>query len=285
MNNQIKWPTVSIIITTKNEESNLGRLLTSIQKQTYEFIEVIVVDNNSLDETKKIAKKFTNKVYNYGPERSSQRNFGAKKSHGEYLLFLDADMELSKNVVSECVKKVYNSDIKILTIAETTVGDGIIAKVRRFEREMYMNEPKYEVSRFFERNIFFEFDGYDVNLTGPEDYDLPFRMSQKYRSGRINRYIFHHEENVTLGILLKKKFYYAGQGASYARKHPKLVWVQGTILFRGVYLKNWFKFIKSPVVGFAFIVIRFLETVWAFAGFLRNVGIKGLISVMIKSFK
>jgi len=56
----IHSPLVSVIIPTLNEEKNIGRCLESIGKQTYpkERIEVIVVDNNSMDKTRKIVKKF-----------------------------------------------------------------------------------------------------------------------------------------------------------------------------------------------------------------------------------
>src|SRR5258708_34043759 len=94
---------VSIIITTKNEESVILRLLTSIKKQNYEKKEIILVDNNSLDKTIDIAKKNNVKIYTFGPERSAQRNFGAQKAKGEFLLFLDADMELTPNVLKDCV--------------------------------------------------------------------------------------------------------------------------------------------------------------------------------------
>lgn len=43
-------------------------------------MEIIVVDNNSSDSTVKIAKEFTDKVYNKGPERSAQGNFGVEKA-------------------------------------------------------------------------------------------------------------------------------------------------------------------------------------------------------------
>jgi len=53
---------VSVIITTKNEEKNIENCLRSIKNQNYprEKIEIIVVDNNSLDKTKEIALKYYN---------------------------------------------------------------------------------------------------------------------------------------------------------------------------------------------------------------------------------
>jgi len=96
---------VSIIIATKNEERILDKTLASIKKQTYpsSLIEIIVVDNNSTDKTKQIAQKYTDKIYNKGPERGAQKNLGVKHSRGSILFFPDADMIMSKNLVKESV--------------------------------------------------------------------------------------------------------------------------------------------------------------------------------------
>ena len=55
---------ISVIITTRNEAKHIKECLQSIGKQTYpqERIEIIVVDNNSSDKTKEIAREYTDKV-------------------------------------------------------------------------------------------------------------------------------------------------------------------------------------------------------------------------------
>ncbi len=98
-------PLVSVVITTKNEEKNIENCLRSIRSQTFKNIELIVVDNFSEDKTAEFAKKYTAKVYFKGNERSAQRNYGAKVASGKYLLYLDADMILSPNLIAECVEK------------------------------------------------------------------------------------------------------------------------------------------------------------------------------------
>jgi len=280
-----KNPLVSVILTTKNEEKNIARFLKSVKKQTYSDIEIVVVDNRSSDKTKLLSRQYTHKVYDFGPERSSQRNFGAKISKGEYLVFLDADMELGREVIEDSLKQIRSANFRALTIPERTVGQSFIAKIRNFEREMYMGEFSFEVPRFFEKKAFWEFGGYDPKLTGPEDYDLPYRLSKKYKIARSSKYIFHHEEKLSLKNLLWKKYYYAKNGAFYAAKHPKMVWIQGTILFRKVYLKNWKKFVKNPILGVSFILVRFLETIWAVAGFISAVGIFGFLKTLLNMFK
>src|SRR3989339_554384 len=128
-------PVVSVIITTKNEEKNIENCLKSVQKQDYdkEKLEIIVVDNNSTDRTKEIASQFTDKIFDKGPERSAQRNFGAEKSYGKYILYLDADMILSEKVISECVMKSEKGRIVGLYIPEVIIGSGFWIKVRNFE--------------------------------------------------------------------------------------------------------------------------------------------------------
>jgi glycosyltransferase involved in cell wall biosynthesis len=61
-------PLVSIIITTRNEESVIGKLLKSIQTQTYPDIEIILVDNHSTDRTCEIARTYVDKLLIQGPD-------------------------------------------------------------------------------------------------------------------------------------------------------------------------------------------------------------------------
>lgn len=266
---------ISIIIPAFKEEKNIARLLTSIKNQSYKSYEIIVVDDNSPDRTAEISKQFTKKVYTRPhAERSTQRNFGARISKGENLLFLDADMELTDHVLSDCATAINQNNVAALVIPEKTVGETLIANVRKFERKMYLGDPSIEVARFFKKEIFFKFGGYDKKLTGTEDYDLPYRISKKYKIGRASKFILHHEEGLTLGRLLRKRFYYAKFGALYAKKHPELIKNQGILIFRMAYLRNWRNFLRQPVLGLLFIVVKGLESVWAVSGFISAVGLR-----------
>src|SRR5436305_954553 len=106
-------PTVSVIVPTLNSSTVLENCLKSIHDQSYPHIELIVVDNNSKDATREIAARFTKHVYNQGPERSAQRNFGVEKATGKYVAIIDSDMELSREVIAEAVA-VMETDSKLV---------------------------------------------------------------------------------------------------------------------------------------------------------------------------
>ncbi len=79
----MKNPFFSIIIPTFNQSSFLQKALKSVFNQTFKNFEVIVVDNNSKDETKKVIKSFNKIVYrNINNEGiiSKSRNLGLKIS-------------------------------------------------------------------------------------------------------------------------------------------------------------------------------------------------------------
>lgn len=260
MNNQI----VSIIITTKNEEKNIGRLLGSIKKQTYPRIEIIVVDNDSTDQTKKISSKFTTKVYNFGPERSAQRNFGAKKAMGKFLLFLDSDMKLSPSVVEECLNTFSkNTKIGAVIIPEQSVAKDFWGKVKAFERSFYVEEGDniIEAARFFKKEVYSKTGGYDESITGPEDWDLSETVKDLgYEIYRIKSKILHFEKIDSPISLAKKKFYYALKSHRYIKKRSISIISPKTIYFlRPVFYKKWKKLISSPVLVIAMMIMFLFE--------------------------
>jgi len=212
-------PTVSVIITTRNEKKNIKNCLISLQKQTYSPIEVIVVDNNSSDDTIKIAKKFTKNVFNKGPERSAQRNYGASIAKGDYIFFLDADMSLSKDVISECVKAISKQpNIGGIIVPEESYGIGFWADCKKLERKFYIGNDYIEAARFFHKSKFESVDGFDESLTGPEDWDLSQRINNKYGLIRIKELIYHNEGKLSLFTTIRKKYYYSKKFNAYTNK-------------------------------------------------------------------
>jgi len=259
-------PLVSITITTKNEEKNIKRCLESVKKQVYKNIEIIVVDNNSKDETKKIARQYTNNVYNKGPERSAQRNFGMlEKSGGKYLMFLDADMTISRLLIEKAVEKLENEKVDALYIAEKIIGNTFWAKTRNFERSFY-NATPIDCVRVIRAVVFEKINGFDENLTGPEDWDLDKRIKKIAKSSLLNdekAIIYHHENDFNLSDYLAKKKYYAKKFDKYIKKWgraDKDIKKQFSPTWRGfgVFVESgkWKQLIKNPLLTLGFLFLR-----------------------------
>ena len=107
-----------VIIPTYNRARLLNRSLTSVLNQTYKNIEIIIVDDGSIDNTKKIIYKLNDNRIKYiklkknnGP--SYARNFGIKKSKGEFISFQDSDDIYNEKKSEKQIKnlKRNNSDL------------------------------------------------------------------------------------------------------------------------------------------------------------------------------
>jgi glycosyltransferase involved in cell wall biosynthesis len=212
-----------VIIPTFNSGKTLERCLKSIRSQNYKKIEIIIVDALSRDETQKIAEKFADKIFLLAHERSYGRNFGAKQAKGHFLLFVDSDMELTPNVIAECVTLCTCKKADAVIIPEETFGEGFLVECRKLEKRMRLKEFYGEAPRFFKKEVFQFVGGYDNNLVTGEDFELAQRV---YKAGflieRCSTIIKHHEENLSLRKLVKKVYYYGKKLPAYMRKEPSL---------------------------------------------------------------
>lgn len=263
---------ISIIIATKNEQNVIENLISSILRQTYNNFEVILIDNHSTDNTLKIAKKFGVKIYTFGPERSAQRNFGAKKSNGKYLLFLDADMELSPRVIEECIKVVNEDKVSGVIVPEVSVAKNFWERVKAYERSFYNEEGDIvtDAARFFLKKVFLKAGGYDETITGPEDWDLPENIKDLgYHIGRIKSVIYHRERITSVFNLVRKKYYYGLKTYRYLKKHNISPVSAKTVFFlRPIFYKNWRKIILHPILSLSLIFMLTLELIAGGTGYV-----------------
>jgi glycosyltransferase involved in cell wall biosynthesis len=284
-------PLVSVVVTTRNEERNIANCLKSIKLQTYKPIEIIVVDNNSADETKTIAREYADIVVNKGPERSAQRNYGiCDLARGEFAMFIDADMVLSPLLVEECVNQIQLDGVVALHIDEIILGQGLLAKIRRFERSFYSGTV-IDGARFFYRSIFCELGGFDESLPpGPEDWDLDKRMKMLGRISVLQTRVsttswdmayfveskgvrfeesyvgvYHNEAEQSLLKYLKKKSYYSSSMSKYVEKWTlkdldikKQLGLKYRYFFVFVEEGRWTKLARSPLISCAMFGLRLL---------------------------
>ena len=257
---------VSVVVNTKNEEKHLKGCLESCLSQTHKNIEIIVVDNNSTDRTKEIAKEFTTEVFNKGPERSTQKNFGAQKALGEYILFLDADARLTKNVLSECVTRAQNKNYSMVIIPERHIGEGFWAGVKALERSFYLGDDTVEAPWFFRRRNFLSVGGYDEEMFAGEDWNLFDRMrAAGFKHGRCLSFINHQIGRISALGMIKKKFYYGTNIKVLLKKSSGKI-VRRNPFLRPALFRNARYLFKSPIKYLAIFVMKFFESLGIAAG-------------------
>lgn len=110
---------VSIIIPAYNAEDYIRKSLDSVVNQVYKNLEIIIVDDASTDNTKKIIKEYADKddriIPFYQSKNkgvSSARNTGLKAATGDYVVFVDSDDELTPDAIRRMIDMAdkYNSD-------------------------------------------------------------------------------------------------------------------------------------------------------------------------------
>jgi len=295
VNRNSQFPLVSIIITTKNEERNIANCLKSILNSqspvsnSQSLIEIIVVDNNSTDKTIEIVKSYCHeeshaslslrgvpntfgttrqsciRLYNFGPNRAAQLNFGVRLAKGSYILFPDADMILSEEVVEDCVKKCEKEECIALYIPEKIIGEGFWIKARDFERSFY-NATCIDCVRFVHRDKFMEIGGFDENIDfGPDDWDFNRRIKKTGKVSIVNSSIYHNEGEFNLRKYLNKKSHYVKSFDKYIQKWGKndpIIRKQLGFWYRyfGVFIENgkWKRLFWHPVLAIGMYFLRFM---------------------------
>ncbi len=181
-------PLFSIIIPTLNEEKYLPNLLDDLTKQREKDFEVVVVDGISDDKTVDKAKRYANKyslkiITSKKRNLCFQRNLGAKNSAGEYLIFLDADINLNKNYLLEIRKIINKHSFLFLTTYQITNDENnlnfLLAQISNYGLEILKLINKQMAPGFnfiIYKDIFIKLKGFNEKTTMSEDHDLSIRI-------------------------------------------------------------------------------------------------------------
>ncbi len=256
-------PIVSVIITTKNSGSTLRKCLESIVNQSYydkSRIEIIVVDNHSVDDTREIAQEFDAKVLIAGPERTAQVNLGAQSAIGKYVYWVASDWVLDASVIEEavlaCEKWGYDA-IAIHNVSDPTVS--FWSKVRRFERDFYVSDPLIMTPDFFRRKMYLDLGGYNESLVACEEYEFHERIVKAgFRIGGIRGKEVHIGEPRNLREVVTKHYYYGKTLLKYIETDHSGSMKRLSPIRRG-FVKEWRRFLDDPVLTSGFLLYQFVR--------------------------
>lgn len=118
----MKKPLISIIVPVYNVEKYLNECLESIVNQTYENLEIILVDDGSSDNSGKICDEFALKdsrikvIHKKNGGLSSARNSGIDIANGEYLSFIDSDDMVDRNFILTLFSLIQKSSLELSSV-------------------------------------------------------------------------------------------------------------------------------------------------------------------------
>jgi glycosyltransferase involved in cell wall biosynthesis len=239
-------PKVTVVVPTKDSIRVIETCLRSIKNQTYGNLELIVVDNYSTDGTWEIARELADVAITAGPERSAQRNLGVERAQGEWILWIDSDMDLPPKTVELMIQQALETDADGVFAPESTIGDGYWTACRALERSCCWDEILVQAPRLVKREYLLRTGGFLSSLAGTEDAELRTRMREDGCTlTSIPDLIVHDEGRMSLGFILKKRYYYGRGLREYKEKHPGALNEQAGAAVKA-YLRHWRKLAADP---------------------------------------
>lgn len=224
---------VSLVIPTYNRVQKLYRLLRSLDCSRTFPEEIIIIDDNSKDSTKKLLKRwnklerpFKKKVIlkktNRGPANS--RNLGIKKSINNFIAFLDDDVIVENDWIYYISKTLLNSKDKNLA----GVGGAVRSIRNDIISQYYVEHRILEAPRLlnylptlnccFKREVLMVIGGFNENFlfAGGEDTELCLKLkNQGYHFEKEKRAIVYHDFSPNLVKFCKRWIRY-GKGTQLA---------------------------------------------------------------------
>lgn len=274
-----KNPLVSVNIRTFNSEKTIQETLESVANQTYPCIEIVISDGYSKDNTVDIAKKF-GAVITYAKELGDARYKVFSASKGDYVLSLDSDQIMDKDLIEKCVKKCLKTNCLALIISEKSlvVKKTYLEKLISYDKYLIDKDRKgSEVldsacPRFFQKNVL-------LSVVWPKklsifDDSILYAMLRKMRVKicYVNTAsIWHHE--VSSWLIFAKKFFRYGKGYFRALDVSPKVVVLHSLPRRAYFSKHVF---DKPELILPLFFLYFIK--------ISAASIGALISVFEKSF-
>ena len=183
---------LTIVIPAKNEAKLIPRLLTSLMNQDYSKMSstrVLVADANSTDSTPEIVMAFSSRLnvsVIRGGMPSVGRNLGAAQADSDYVLFLDADIELAHpSVIRRAVELAQRKHLQCVTTNILCRDGNWVDKLLYAGNDLFqylscLHHPfATGMFMFFELKKFRELGGFNERVLFAEDYLLSQQVERK----------------------------------------------------------------------------------------------------------
>ena len=213
-----KYPKVSVVIPVHNCASTLGEILTKLKQQDYaEEIEIIVVDNNSKDNSDKVAQKFSNIIIIYQKDiqnAATTRNKGIEAATGEIIAFIDGDCIPEKDWIKQAVSNIINvgvdrvgGKIGVKPLSPDSSIYSLLDALFCFNQESTVNHLHSCMTGnlIVHRKVFEQIGVFNPDYFEMEDIEFGLRAASANISvAYAENCIVWHQPRMTLGEIWKK---------------------------------------------------------------------------------
>ena len=190
---------ISVIIPAYNQENNLRDCLNGLLAQDFRDLEIILVNDGSIDNTLLVAQEFKQSFEKAGIRfeiieqdnkgAPAARNRGFRASRGEFIIFCDADAVLEKNCLSEMMSAL-ESHLEASYVYSSHYWGKKIFRLWPFDAQK-LREMPYIHSVSLIRRKDFPRGGWDENIKRLQDWDLWLTMLEQGHLGVwINKPLF-----------------------------------------------------------------------------------------------
>ena len=257
---KIKNPKISIISPIYNRQSYLKKFLRNMEFQSFQGIEIILVNDCSMDNFEKIIEKYISKdkriiILNNKKRKGTfiARNLGVLFAKGKYVNIPDPDDIISKNILSICykyaekykydiikfrVKKTENEQVNLKNLKNLINGLGDIQQPRLSTYIFYFN---YEIKKreFYIWNKFIKKEIYIKSLNSLNKFY--FNMYVSYMEDQIMNYILYRNAK-SLYYINNIGYYYILNSMSICKRKLN---TEKITIFKFIYLKIIFEYSKN----------------------------------------
>jgi glycosyltransferase involved in cell wall biosynthesis len=214
-------PKVSIVIPTYNSAQFLDETLQSVFSQTFNDFEIIVIDDGSTDQTRKVLSKYDDRIRyflqeNGGPAKA--RNRGIRESLGEYIAFLDADDIWLPTKLEKQVSRFQQNPELGMVFTENSCFDqnGIyltsLGKRKKLMRgdlvkNIFLHSGVATPTVMVRREVFNQIGVFDEELYMSEDDNMWIRVTANFKAELIDEPLAKARTHSTRTTANKKKLY------------------------------------------------------------------------------
>jgi len=201
----MKFPLVTAYVTNFNYSKYLEKAIYSLLEQSYQNIEILIIDDGSTDGSIEILKQFEEKhgltvIFQQNKGLNATNNVALSQAMGRYIMRLDADDFLHPKAIEKMVLKIeqYPNACMVFPDYYNVDEQGeIINQVKRhnFEDVSLLDQPAHGAITLLRTKHLKEVGGYDESFRRQDGYDLWLKLSHKYKVLNINEPLFYYRQH------------------------------------------------------------------------------------------